>query len=404
MLQRCIAFITSIILFFSAGPFSGDCTPARAGAAAKNPYAAAGYGITAQLLKERYNIVRHTMRDRPDRDGMPFVWPAASFIETMADAYRLFPCNVRLKLDYCDALSNALKQYLVEDAGITTPGGVVRGVSYYNASAGNQDDYYYDDNEWVCIRLLLGYQQLGRVEFLKAAQKNLDFLWTGWDDKLGGGIYWYKDFAGKNACSNAPAAIAFLLAYQCTGSETYLEKGKIIYDWMNVALRENDLFIDSIAVASGAKNRWKGVYNQATMIYAGSLLYEITGDETYYELTRRTVNATFALMFREEQTADGTVEIRMNGNPIFKAWCVGWLARSYVKYFETDPAKDTQPMDMLKAVLDRELLTRTEDGLYDPFFCSGESDPDNVSELLAQTGVASAFLCAAYYDVFLTGA
>ncbi|MBR3553387.1 MAG: hypothetical protein IKN72_08375 [Clostridia bacterium] len=195
--------------------------------------------------------------------------------------------------------------------------------------------------------------------------------------------------------------MAFLLAYQCTGNAEYLEKGKQIYNWVNAALREDDLFIDNIVIETGAKNHWKGIYNQATMIFAGSLLYEITGDETYYELTRRTVNATLGLMFREEHTADGTTKIRMNGNPIFKAWCVGWLARSYVKFFETDPAKDTRPMDLLIAVLDQELLTKTKDGLYDPFFCSGESDPDNVSELLAQDGVASAFLCAAYYNVIL---
>ncbi len=209
------------------------------------------------------------------------------------------------------------------------------------------------------------------------------------------------DRSSKNACSNAPAAIAFLLAYQCTGNEEYLDKGRQIYDWVNSALREDDLFIDNIVAATGEKNHWKGVYNQATMIYAGSLLYEITGDEAYYDLTRRTVNATLGLMFSEEQTEDGSSVIRMNGNPIYKAWCVGWLARSYVKFFETDPTKDTKPMEMLEAVLDRELLTGTEDGLYDPFFCSGYEDPDNAAELLAQCGVASAFLCAAYYDVFL---
>ncbi len=401
MIQKLIAFITGVILFLSAAPFRGGRTPAQAVTAANDPYAVAGYGITDQLLKERYDIRSHTMRDKPGSEDMPFVWSAASFIETMADAYRLFPGNLRLKKYYCDALSNTLKKYLVEDAEITTPGGVVSGISYYNSSAGGRDSYYYDDNEWVCIQLLLGYRQLGKTEFLQAALANLDFLWTGWDDELGGGICWYKDRASNNSCSNAPAAIAFLLAYQCTGNGEYLEKGKQIYDWMNGVMRENDLFIDNIVVETGAKNHWKGIYNQATMIYAGSLLYEITGDETCYDLTRRTVNATLELMFREEQTEDGGAEIRMNGNPIFKAWCVGWLARSYVKYYETDPAKDTKPMDMLKAVLDRELLTKTADGLYDPFFCSGENDPDNVSELLAQDGVASAFLCAAYYDVFL---
>ena len=171
MMQRFIAFITSITLFFSAWSLSGGRTPAHFEAAAKNRFATAGYGITVKLLKERYDILHHTMRDKPDGDGMPFVWPAASLIETMADAYRLFPSNARIKLDYSDALSNTLKQYLAEDAEITTADGVVTGVSYYNSSAGNRESYYYDDNEWVCIQLLLGYRRLGKTEFLQAAQK-----------------------------------------------------------------------------------------------------------------------------------------------------------------------------------------------------------------------------------------
>ena len=404
MMQRMLSLITSVILFFSAGALSGGSGREQACAVAENKYAAAGYEITVRLLTERYDAVLHRMRDKPLSLSLPFVWSAASFIETMADAYRLFPDNMRLKRDYCDALSNTIGRYLVKNAEINIPGGTVSGVSYYNASAGNKDDYYYDDNEWVCIQLLLGYKQLGKTAFLDAAKKNLDFLWTGWDDALGGGLYWSKDCISKNACSNAPASIAFLLAYQCTGDTQYLEKGKRIYDWMNAVMREDDLFIDNITVDSGARSGWKGIYNQATMIYAGALMYEITGDESYYNLTNRTVDATLNLMFREEPGEDGAMQIRMNGNPIFKAWCVGWLARSYVKFYEIDPAKNTKPLELLKAVLDRELLTKTPCGLYDPFFCSGDSDPDNRTELLAQDGVASVFLCTAYYDVFLKNA
>ena len=86
---------------------------------------------------------------------------------------------------------------------------------------------------------------------------------------------------------------------------------------------------------------------------------------------------------------------------IFKSWCVGWLARSYVKFYETDPQKDTLPLERLTAVLTDELATRDGDGLYDPFFCSGGADPDNYTELLSQCGVAAAFLCAGYYTALL---
>ena len=44
-----------------------------------------------------------------------------------------------------------------------------------------------------------GYRNLGKPELLADAEKNLAFLWTGWDDALGGGIYWSSEFLGKHA-------------------------------------------------------------------------------------------------------------------------------------------------------------------------------------------------------------
>ena len=399
--SRLLSFFLCVNLFFSAGPFFGGRTLKQAAAVAGNEFAAAGYGLTSRIISESCDPKNHRIKENMGKGGQPYVWSLASLIETLSDANRLFPANLKIRAAYRDALTGVLEQYLVKDAVIRTPEGEHAGVSYYNASAGNAGDYYYDDNEWVCIQLLLGSRQLGDSRLLDAALENLDFLWTGWDDALGGGIYWSSECVSKNACSNAPAAIAFLLAHQLTGNAEYLEKGKRIYDWMNAAMRKNDLFIDKIDVATGRTNGWNGIYNQATMIYAGSLLYEITGDKKYYDLISATVAATVPLMFRGTENADGTADISMNAEPIYKAWCVGWLARAYEKFFTADPLKDRKPMDCLLAVLRKELLTKDENGFYDPFFCSGASDPDNYTELLAQDGVASAFLCAAYYDVLL---
>ena len=399
--QKLISFFLSVILFLSSGVTFGKCDPDTARTVASSAYAREGYRLTEYILKKSYDRQRHVFKEQLGDGGAAYIWATGSVIEMIADAYRLFPANLKLRTYYSDALTKVLQNYLVEDAQITTPGRVHSGVSYYNASAGNRGDYYYDDNEWVCIELLRGYQQLGKKELLKAALTNLEFLWTGWDDALGGGIYWSMSCEGKNACANAPAAIAFLLAYQCTGKEEYLEKGTMICRWMNETMRENDLFIDAVNVATGNKDRWKGIYNQATMIYAGCLLYEITGGQEWYDLTKATVRAVETLMFTETETEDGGTDVAMNLNPIFSAWCVGWLARSLVKYYETDPAKDTRPMALLEAVLDKELATRDEEGLFDPFFCSGGSNPEAYRSLLSQDGVASTFLNAAYYDAAL---
>ena len=62
---------------------------------------------------------------------------------------------------------------------------------------GGKGDYYYDDNEWVCIQLLLGYGQLGKRELLSAALDNLEFIWTGWDSSLDGGIFWSSGYDAR---------------------------------------------------------------------------------------------------------------------------------------------------------------------------------------------------------------
>ena len=399
--QKIISFLLSVILFFSSGAGLGKVDLDTARAMSSSAYAQEGYRLTEYILKKSYDPIRHVFKENLGDGGTAYIWATGSVIEMIADAYRLFPANLKLRAYYSDALTKVLKNYLVENAEITTPGRTHSGVSYYNASTGNRGDYYYDDNEWICIELLRGYLQLGKKELLNAALTNLDFLWTGWDDALGGGLYWSMGCEGKNACANAPAAIAFLLAYQCTGNEEYLEKGKMIYQWANENLRENDLFIDAINVATGNKDHWKGVYNQATMIYAGCLLYEITGEREWYDLTRATVQAVETLMFTETGTEDGGTEVSMNPNPIFNAWCVGWLARSLVKYYEVDPDRDPRPMALLDAVLQKELATKDAEGLFDPFFCSGDSFPDQYRELLAQDGVASVLLNAAWYEAVL---
>ena len=52
-------------------------------------------------------------------------------------------------------------------------------------------------------------------------------------------------------------------------------------------------------------------------------------------------------------------------------------------------------------VLDEEMKTKDADGLYDPFFCSGGSEEERYTEILAQGGVAATFLNVGYYTAVL---
>lgn len=365
-----------------------------------NKYASAGLELMLKTIDDYYtkrtNWLKSTTKDKNTDSSA--VWGVGSFIEALAETYRIYPDNETVKEIYIDAITELLDCYKVKNATITTPDKTRHTVTYYNATRNSSGDYYYDDNAWICIQLLEAYKLLGDEKFLEDAETNLEFLWTGWDDVLDGGIYWDKSYGGKNTCANGPVAIAFLEAYQITEKQEYFDRGKAIYDWSNAKLLDGNLYIDNINV-KGEKNNWKAAYNQGTMIYVGSQLYQITGEQEYYTRTKKVVNATLDLMFKVNGSS-----VTMNGNPIYKSWCIGWLTRGYIKYYEVDSEKATEPMRRLEAVLDNELKTKNKEGYYDPYFRSGDWTNQDTKDVLQPSGIVSVFCLAGYFDEIVKNA
>ncbi|MBQ7354063.1 MAG: hypothetical protein IJW62_00925 [Clostridia bacterium] len=346
-----------------------------------------------QIIDDYWISRSKQLREEYKQSNASFVWSYASFLESLAETYRLFPDDATIAKTYKSALEG-LEAYAVT-ASITSPSGRHK-VTYYNASRGGQGDYYYDDDAWICIQFLNAYELSGDAQYLQKAEETLEFLWTGWDDVLGGGIYWDKSYGGKNTCANGPIAISYLWAYQLTQKAEYLEKGRMIYDWCREKLLEGSLYIDSLG-KDGGRNGWKAAYNQGVMIYAGAQLYEITGDETYLKQARMTTNATLSLMF----TGSGS-KTKMNDNPIYKSWCVGWLTRGYLKFYSVDPKKSGTAMKKLEAVLTNTLETKDKNGYYDPYFCNPNAwQSETRTCVLQPTGVCTVFSLAAYYDLIL---
>ena len=354
-------------------------------------FAEPSYSLMRQIIKDYW---RASSLCSDPSTGKALVWAFASFMEATAEAYRLYPNDKTIERAYRNALTKGIDQYKVTNAKITTPNGQTHTVSYYNASAGNRGDYYYDDDAWICIQFLNAYELLKDDQFLADAEETLEFLWTGWDDVLGGGIYWDKGYGGKNTCANGPIAIAFLWAYQLTQKEEYLEKGRMIYDWCREVLLDkgNNLYHDSINV-EGKYNTWKAAYNQGVMIYAGAQLYEITGDETYLNQARATNKAAVNLVFKGRGNA--TI---MNGNPIYKSWCIGWLVRGFMKFYSVDPEKDTDAMDKMAVVLKKNLKSKDKKGYYDPYFRTGDWGGESKTDVLQPCGIETVFCLTTYFQ------
>ncbi|MBQ8382009.1 MAG: hypothetical protein IJX47_02260 [Clostridia bacterium] len=358
----------------------------------ESDFAEPSYRLMRQIIKDYWRTTQ--LKTDLNNSNAAVVWGFAGFMEAVAEAYRLFPDDKTIEKAYRNAMTKGIEQYKVSGT-ITTPDGTQHDVTYYNAGKGGSGDYYYDDDAWICIQFLNAYEQLQDEQFLADAEETLEFLWTGWDDVLGGGIYWDKSYGGKHTCSNGPVAIAFLWAYQLTQKEEYLEKGKMIYNWTREKLLDGDLYIDNMGV-DGGTNNWKAAYNQGTMIYAGAQLYEITGDETYLTQTRATNKATINLMFSGRGSS-----VKMNGNPIYRSWCIGWLVRGFMKFYSVDPEKDTTAMDNMAVVLKRTLKTKNRNGYYDPYFCSGDWGGESTTDVLQPCGVSTVLCLTTYFQEFM---
>jgi hypothetical protein len=152
---------------------------------------------------------------------------------------------------------------------------------------GHRNDRYYDDNAWVGLAALRHYDLTGEPHVLRLAHRLFEFAVSGWSTEAGwavpGGIRWKeaRTNQSRNTCSNAPVAELGAAIYQRTGDDEALAWALRIYHWVRSALLVDDLYLDRIAPDGQVESTiWS--YNQGTMIGAGVLLAELTGDRRRY--------------------------------------------------------------------------------------------------------------------------
>lgn len=165
-----------------------------------------------------------------------------------------------------------------------------KGIGGYDVLPNPRDaDRYYDDNAWMVLAFAEAYEVSREHKQLDRAKKTMDFVLSGEDDKLGGGLYWReRELTSKNTCTNAPTIVGLLKLHQLTGRQDYLRKAHRIYVWTNEKLQdpEDGLYWDNINM-EGKVDRRKFSYNSALMIRANCLIYEITKNRKYLDEARR---------------------------------------------------------------------------------------------------------------------
>ncbi|HEY1458291.1 MAG TPA: glycoside hydrolase family 76 protein, partial [Solirubrobacteraceae bacterium] len=168
------------------------------------------------------------------------------------------------------------------------------------APRGSGGTKYYDDNEWVGIELARAYEMTGEVSALEDAERIMALVMSGWqaNPKLAcpGGVPFSNaaNNGTRNAVTTAPGAELAVQLYRITGSPSYLQFAEMAYEWVRQCLGgANLLYADHIG-NKGLVEETFWSYNQGTMIGAGVLLYQATGNGAFLYQARQSANAALA--------------------------------------------------------------------------------------------------------------
>jgi hypothetical protein len=159
---------------------------------------------------------------------------------------------------------------------------------------------YYDDNDWVGIELVRFYKLTGNHSALGSAEGIMAFEMAGWQasPELGcpGGIPFSNQLENsqRNTVTTAPAAELAVQLYRITHNVAYLQFAEMAYEWVrHCLLLPSGLYGDHVD-RKGVLEPFVWSYNQGSMIGAGTLLYQATGNSGFLYQARQTAKAALA--------------------------------------------------------------------------------------------------------------
>lgn len=173
-------------------------------------------------------------------------------------------------------------------------------------------DGWNDDIGWFSLALIRGYQMTNTENFLTQAKYGFNMAWSrGWDTQYNGGGIWEQqpektpvgEKISKEALANNSLGKVACLIYQSTHEQYYLDRAVQIYDWVrsriyNPTTGQVYTGIDRNNVV----DRGSAVYNQGTFVDYANLLYQITGNVTYYNDAKKSIDYV-----RNNMTTNGII-------------------------------------------------------------------------------------------------
>lgn len=272
-------------------------------------------------------------------------------------------------------------------------------LEYYNTTkepmcfgcfVNDHDERLYDDAIWVGIDLTDLYSKTKDNWYLNYAKSVWNFVLTGKDDALGGGIYWKESPRdSKNTCSNAPAVVLALKLYQVTNDPSYLETGKEVYKWVKSKLQDpaDYLYWDCIKI-DGTVETSKFSYNSGQMLQAAVLLYNATGDAQYLTDAKLLAEACYNYFFENFVSNYSGEQFRILKDG--KRWFNAIMVRGFLELNKVE-SNGTYMLAIRKSLDHAWKYTRdAETGLFFKQF-SGNEITDNPGDILDQGAIVELY-------------
>ena len=240
--------------------------------------------VQAHFYDADAKLYHATTPNDPKALPYDFMWANGVQFSSLVGATRYEPTKYRPILD---DFASGLRRYWDKDAPI--PGFD----AYFSSPDG--DDKYYDDNAWLVLGFNEAANVTGEKKYADWARETQNFVLSGYDDKLGGGIYWHQQKKeSKNTCINAPAAASAVELYERSHDPKDLATAKDLYNWTCANLQDKDgLFWDNINLKGEVQDH-KWTYNTALMIRTNIGLWKATKDPKYLKEARRVSDASIA--------------------------------------------------------------------------------------------------------------
>jgi rhamnogalacturonyl hydrolase YesR len=229
-------------------------------------------GIRQTMYIEKQRLYAEQIEPGKPPTQPAFAWPAGVMLSALNSAAKVDSKYEAWMRDYADALF----AYWRDDKQAPVVEG--RRVGGFDVlPLPKTSDRYYDDNAWLVLAFIESSLILKDAKYLDIAEMTFQFVLSGEDRKLGGGLYWHENNrVTKNTCTNAPAAVAALRLFQITKNKAHLNKGRELYEWTKKNLQDpgDGLYWDNIDVRTGAVEKTKWSYNTGLMLTATAEMFK----------------------------------------------------------------------------------------------------------------------------------